>query len=128
MAPWDFGMNFPLDTQFTFGSLTFAAREDEDLKMLPPGPAPEHPTLAPSSTSGDACSCLDHFAGLYIHTANFVQGIPIVTSTLRPFIGASSSSSLASSPGQDSSDDYPRSGPAPAGTPQRTIASSLWWP
>jgi hypothetical protein len=30
-----------------------------------------------------------------------------VMSTLRPFIGASSSSSSASSPGRDSSDDYP---------------------
>jgi hypothetical protein len=99
MTPWNFDMNFPLDTQFTFGSLTFAAGEDEDLKMLPLGPAPEHPTHAPSSTSGDACSCLDHFAGLYIRTANFVQDILIVMSTLRPFIGASSSSSLASSPG-----------------------------
>jgi hypothetical protein len=29
-------MKFPLDTQFTFGSLTFVIGEDEDLKMLPP--------------------------------------------------------------------------------------------
>jgi hypothetical protein len=34
------------------------------------------------------------------------SGIPIVTSTLQPFVGASSSSSLASSPGRDSSNDY----------------------
>jgi hypothetical protein len=105
MAPWKFDMKLPLSTQFTFGSLTFTAGED-GLKMLPPGPAPEHPTLAPSFASGGACSSLDHFVGLYIRTAKLVRGIPIVVSTLRPFIGALSSSSSASSPGRDSSDDY----------------------
>jgi hypothetical protein len=100
-------MKFPLGTQFIFGSLTFAVGEDGDLKMLPPGPAPEHPTPAPSSTSGGAYSGLDPFAGLYICTTKLVQGILIMTSTLQPFIGASSSSSSASSPSQDSSDDYP---------------------
>jgi hypothetical protein len=75
-----------------------------------PGPAPEHPTPAPSSASGDACSGLNPFAGLYIHTAKLVRGIPIVTPTLQPFIGASSSSSSASSPDRDSSDDYPEIG------------------
>jgi hypothetical protein len=30
-------MKFPPGTQFTFGSLTFAAGEDKDLKMLPQG-------------------------------------------------------------------------------------------
>jgi hypothetical protein len=103
-------VKFPLDTQFTFGSLMFTAGEDEDLKMLPPGPAPEHPTPAPSSTSGGAYSGSDPFAGLYIHTAKLVQGIPIVMSTIRPFVGASSSSSSASSPNRDSSNDYPKIG------------------
>jgi hypothetical protein len=42
---------------------------------------------------------LDPFVGLYIRTAKLVQGIPIVTSTLQPFVGASSSSSSASSLG-----------------------------
>jgi hypothetical protein len=78
--------------------------------MLPLGSAPEHPTPAPSSASGGACSGLDPFAGLHIRTAKLVRVIPIVTSTLRPFIGASSSSSSASSPGRDSSDDYPEIG------------------
>jgi hypothetical protein len=41
MTPWNFDVKFPLGTQFIFRSLTFAAGEDEDLKMLPPGPAPE---------------------------------------------------------------------------------------
>jgi hypothetical protein len=106
MAPWSFDVKFSRDTQFTFGSLTFAAGEDGDLKMLPPGPAPEHPTSAPSSASGGACSGLDPFVGLYIRTAMLVRGIPIVTSTLRPFVGASSSSSSASSLDRDSSEDY----------------------
>jgi hypothetical protein len=91
-------MKFPIDTQFTFGSLTFVVRDDRDLKMLPSGPAPEHPTPAPLSTSGGACLGLDSFAGLYIYTAKLVRGILIVTSTLRPFIGAPSLSSSASSP------------------------------
>jgi hypothetical protein len=103
-------MKYPLDTQFTFGSLTFAIEEDGDLKMLPPRPASEHPTPAPSSASGGACSDSDPFVGLYIRTAKLVWGIPIVTSTLRPFVRASSSSSSALSPGRGSSDDYPKIG------------------
>jgi hypothetical protein len=40
MAPWTFDIKFPHGTQLTFGSLTFTAREDGDLKMLLSGPAP----------------------------------------------------------------------------------------
>jgi hypothetical protein len=58
----------------------------------------------------DACSGLDPFAGLYIHTAKLIWGISIVMSTLRPFTGAPSSSSSTSSPSRDSSDDYPEIG------------------
>jgi hypothetical protein len=108
-------MKFPLNTQFTFGWLTFAAGEDGDLKMLPLGPMPEHPTPAPSSASGATCSGLDPFAGLYIRTVKLVRGIPIVTSTLRPSIRASSSSSSASSPGRNSFDDYPQIGASACG-------------
>jgi hypothetical protein len=115
MEPWSFDVKFPLDTQFTFGSLTFAAREDGDLKMLPPGPALEHPTPIPPSISDGACSCSDSFAGLCICTAKLVRCILIVTSTLRPFIEASSSSSSASSPGRDSSNDYPEIGASTCG-------------
>jgi hypothetical protein len=76
--------------------------------MLPPGPAPEHPTPAPSTVSSGACSGSDPFAGLYTRTVKLVRGIPIMTSTLRPFVGASCSSSSASFPGRDSSDYYPQ--------------------
>jgi hypothetical protein len=106
MAPWSFDKKFPLRTQFNFGSLTFVTGEDRDLKMLPLGTASEHPIPAPSSTSDGTCSSSDPFVGLYIRTAKLVQGIPIMTSTLRPFIGASSSSSSASSPNRGSSSDY----------------------
>jgi hypothetical protein len=108
MAPWSFNVKFPRGTQFTFGSLMFITGEDGDLKMLPRGRTPEHPTPAPSSTSGGTCSGSDHFAGLYIRTAKLIRGILIVTSTLRPFIGVSSSSSSASSPDRDSCSDYPK--------------------
>jgi hypothetical protein len=106
MAPWTFDAKFPLGTQFTFGSLTFAAGEDGDLRMLPLGPALEHlmPVhgqapcfLATSSTSGGVYSGLDLFVGCYI---------PIMMSILRPSAGASSLSSSAASLDQDSSDDY----------------------
>jgi hypothetical protein len=78
--------------------------------MLPPGTVPEHRAPAPSSISGGICSGSDPFAGLYIRTAKLVRGIPIVTSTLWPFVGASSLSSSASSPDRDSSNDYPEIG------------------
>jgi hypothetical protein len=65
--------------------------------MLPLGSAPEHPTPAPSSTSGSTCSDLDLFAGLYIRTAKLIRGISIVTFNLRTFTGALSSSLSASS-------------------------------
>jgi hypothetical protein len=110
MAPWTFDIKFHLGTQFTFGSLMFTAGEDGDLKMLPPGPASEHPALAPSSILGGVCSGLDPFIGLYICTAKLVRDIPIVMSILRPFVGASSLSSSASSPDRDSSHDYPKIG------------------
>jgi hypothetical protein len=100
-------MKFPLGTQFTFGSLMFVVGENGDLKMLSPGPVAEHPTPAPSSTSGGAYSGLDPFAGLYIRTAKLVWGILIVTSTLWAFTRALSSSSSTSSPHRDSYDDYP---------------------
>jgi hypothetical protein len=105
MAPWTFAVKFPPGTEFTFWSLTFAAGEDGDLKMLPPGPPPEHLALAPSSTSSGSCSGLDPCARLYICTANLIWGIPIVTSILRPLTGALSPSSSTSTPDQDSSDD-----------------------
>jgi hypothetical protein len=121
-------MKFSLGTQFIFESLMFAVGEDGDLKMLPSGSASEHPTSAPSSTSGGTSSGLNPSAGLYIRTTKLVRGILIVTSTLRTFTGAPSSSSSTSSPSRDSSDDYPEIGPVHVGTLQRTTVSSLWWP
>jgi hypothetical protein len=97
----------------------FAAGEDENLNMLPPGSAPEHltsvyrqapclPTI--SSTSGGVCSGLDPYAGPYIRTAKLVRAIPIVMSVLQSSAGASSSSSSATFPDQNSADDYPEIG------------------
>jgi hypothetical protein len=48
-----FDVKFSCDTQLTFGSLTFVAGEDGDLKMLPSGPAPEHLALASLSHQAD---------------------------------------------------------------------------
>jgi hypothetical protein len=53
------------------------------------------------------CSGLDPYATLYIRTDRFVRGIPIEASILQPSARASSSSSSAASPDQDSADDYP---------------------
>jgi hypothetical protein len=110
MAHWTYDIMFPHDTQLTFESLTFAAGEGGDLKMLPPGPSPEHLALASSLASGGSYSSLDPCAGVYIHTTNIVRGIPIVTSILRPMAGASSSSTLTSPSDPDSSDNYPKIG------------------
>jgi hypothetical protein len=114
MTPWTFDVRFPLGTKFTFGSLTFAAGEDGDLRMLPPGKATEH--TAPSSASSGTQADLDLFDGLYIRTAKLVQGIPVVTTILRPCAGASSSSSSALSSDQGSSEDYPEIGVSTCGS------------
>jgi hypothetical protein len=115
MSPRTFNIKFPCGTQLTFGSLTFAVGEDEDLKMLPLGPAPEHLALASSAASGGSCSGSDPYAGSYIQTAKIIQGILVVTSILRPLVGASSSSTSASTPDPDSSDDYPEIGASACG-------------
>jgi hypothetical protein len=46
MTPRMFDVKVSYDTQLTFGSLTFTIKEDENLKMLSPGPIPEHLPLA----------------------------------------------------------------------------------
>jgi hypothetical protein len=104
MAPWTFDVKFPLGTKFTFGSLTFATGEDGDLRMLPPGEAVEHTALSSALSETQADS--DFFDGPYIHTVKLVRGIPVVTTILRPCVGASSSSSSALSSDQGSSEDY----------------------
>jgi hypothetical protein len=117
MAPKMFDVKFPCGTQLTFRSLTFTARKDGDLKMLPPRSAPEHLALASSSASGGSCSGLDLCAGSYIHTAKIIWGIPVVTSILRTLVGALSPSTSALTPDPDSSDDYPEIGANTYGEP-----------
>jgi hypothetical protein len=115
MAPWTFDIKFPRGTEFTFGSLTFAAGEDGDLRMLPPGEAAEH--IAPLSASSETQAESDLFDGPYIRTVKLVRGIPVVTTILRPCAGASSSSSSALSSDQGSSEDYPEIRVSSCGSP-----------
>jgi hypothetical protein len=114
MAPWTFNVKFPRSTEFTFRSLTFAAGEDGDLRMLPPGEATEH--TAPSSASSETQADSDLFDGSYIHMVILVRGIPVVTTILRPCTGASSSFSSALSSDQGSSEDYPEIGVSTCGS------------
>jgi hypothetical protein len=114
MVPWTFDVKFPFGTKFTFGSLTFAAGEDGDLRMLPPGEATGH--TAPSSASSDTQADSDFFDGLYIRTVKLVRGIPVVTTILWQCAGASSSSSSALSFDQGSSEDYPEIGVSTCGS------------
>jgi hypothetical protein len=97
----------PRLTQLTFGSLIFAAGENEELKMLPPKPAPGHLAPMSSSTLGRSCIGPGRCAESYIRTAKIIQGILVVKSTLRLLVGASGSSTSASTPDSDSTDDYP---------------------
>jgi hypothetical protein len=108
MTSWTFDVKFPCGTQLTLGSLTFAIGEDGDLKMLPPGAAPEHLALASLSASGGSYSGSNPYAGSYICTTKIVRGIPVVSAIIRPLARASSPSSSASTPDPDSSDDYPK--------------------
>jgi hypothetical protein len=108
MAPWTFDIKFPRGTEFTFGSLTFAAREDGDLRMLPPGEAAEH--IAPSSVSSETQAESDLFDGPYVRTVKLIRGIPVVMTILRSCTGAASSSPSALSSDQGSSENYPEIG------------------
>jgi hypothetical protein len=114
MTPWTFDVKFPRGTKFTFGSLTFAAGEDGDLRMLPSGEATEH--TAPSSASSETQADSDLFDGSYIRTVKLVRRIPVVTTILRPCAGASSSSSSTLSSDQGSSEDYPEIGVSTCGS------------
>jgi hypothetical protein len=108
MTPWTFDIKFPRGTEFTFRLLTFAAGEDRDLRMLPPGEAVEH--IAPSSVSSETQAGSDLFDGAYIRTVKLIRGIPVVTTILRPCAGAASSSPSALSSDQGSSENYPEIG------------------
>jgi hypothetical protein len=105
MAPWTFDIKFPRGTEFTFGSLTFAAGEDGDLWMRPPGEAAEH--IAPSSASSETRTESDLFDQSYLRTVKLIRGIPVVTTILRPCAGAASSSPSTLSSDQGSSENYP---------------------
>jgi hypothetical protein len=70
MAPLTFNIKFPRGTEFTFGSLTFAVGEDEDLRMLPPGEVAEH--IAPSSASSETQAESDLLDGPYIRTVKLI--------------------------------------------------------
>jgi hypothetical protein len=92
--------------------------------MLPPGPAPEHLALASSSASDGSCSGSDPYAGSYILVVTsilwplvLVRGIPVVTSILWPLVRTSSSSSSASTPDSDLSNNYPEIGASACGEP-----------
>jgi hypothetical protein len=105
MAPWTFDIKFPRGTEFTFGSLTFAAGEDGDIRMLHPGEAAEH--IAPSSASSETQAESDLFDGPYIRTVKLIRGIPVVKTILRPCAGAASSSPSTLSSDQGSYENYP---------------------
>jgi hypothetical protein len=105
-----FDVKVSYDTQLTFGSLTFTIKEDENLKMLSPGPTPEHLPLASWSVSSGSCSWSNLYAGSYIRIAKIVWGITVVTSILWPLAGTSSPSASALIPDPDSSNDHPEIG------------------
>jgi hypothetical protein len=72
MTPRTFDVKFSCSTQLTFKSLSFTVEEDRELKMLPPGPAPEHLALASSAVSDRSCTESDPSVGSYIRTAKIV--------------------------------------------------------
>jgi hypothetical protein len=128
---------FPYDTEFTFGSLTFAAEKDENLKLLTPRPAPERLISvygqalylsAILSTTGGAYSGLNPYAGPYIHTVRFVQG------SLVGHLSSSHRLEHRALPHRQRSliktqlMTTPRSGEVPLGTLLRRATLSSWWP
>jgi hypothetical protein len=96
----------------------FTVEEDGNLELLNRSIAPKH--LAPvygqapyhpsnPSTSDEACSCMNPYAGPYYPTAMTSQGILIMVIISQPSARTSSSSSGAS-PDWDSTEDYPEIG------------------
>jgi hypothetical protein len=117
MASRTFDVKFSCGTQLIFGSLIFAAEENRELKMLSLGLAPGHLAPTSSSMSGRSYAGLGRCAGSYICTAKIIRGIPVVTSTLRPLVRASGSSTSASTPDSDLADDYPEIEASACGEP-----------
>jgi hypothetical protein len=127
MVPWTFDVKFLCGTQLIFGSLTFAAREDRGLMLLPPGLAPEHLTLASLSSLGGSCSGSGICAGSYIRTVKIIRDISVMTSILQSLVGALSSSTSALTLIQIHLTTTLRSRPALAGNPWKAVALSAWW-
>jgi hypothetical protein len=119
MTPWTFSIKFSYGTQFTFRSLMFAAREDENLELLTRGSTPKNSAPiygkapyypADPSTLGRACSGLNPYTRSYYLSAMISQGLLIVTTISQPSAGAVSSSSSGASLDQDSLKNYPEIG------------------
>jgi hypothetical protein len=83
--------------------------------MLPPGEATEH--IAPSSASSETQAESDLFNGPYIRTVKLIRGISVVTTILRPCVGAANSSPSALSSDQGSSKNYPEIEVSSCGSP-----------
>jgi hypothetical protein len=114
-----FDVKFSCDTQLTLGSLIFAIRGNGELKILSLEPTLGHLASMSSSASGRSCAGPGRCAGSYICTAKIIQGILVVTSTLRSLVGASGSFTLASTPDSDLANDYPEIGASACGEPTK---------
>jgi hypothetical protein len=97
----------------------FVVGEDRNLKLLTQGSvqkciAPVYGQapylLASSSISGGTCSGPNSYAGPYHRATKTTQGILIGAPIFQPSAGTLSSSTLAASPDQDSTDNYPKIG------------------
>jgi hypothetical protein len=109
----------------------FAAGEDGNLELLTQGLAPKclmpmygHAPYLPtsSSTSGSVCSGFNPYAEPYHHAAKTTHGIPIGAPIFQPSAETPSSSSSATSHGQESTDDYPEIGGSTCWTPPMKVA------
>jgi hypothetical protein len=136
MAPWTFNIKLPYDTEFTFGSLMFTAREDGNLELLTRGPAPKH--LA--SVYGQV-PYLGQFIYIRRGMIRFQSLCRVVQSRCQNNTTALSRGTHLLAIGRNKAplhQERPlimtsltitlRSGVAPARTPQKRVASSSWWP
>jgi hypothetical protein len=94
------------------------------------GRRPQDATPGASTRASYSCSLIyiRQYLLRFRSICKLIRGILIMMSTLWTFTRAPSSSSSASSPSRDSSDEYLEIRPMLVGNPQRTTISSLWWP